>query len=69
LNLVDAPCDHLGLKGEGENSLRFYKALLAWGIAWKARQTGRAETSGLVRNEDLREEPFRLFLWVSRELP
>jgi hypothetical protein len=68
LNLVDAPRGHLGLRGEGKNSLRFYKAPLAWGIAGKARQTGRAETSGLVRNEDLREEPFRLFLWVSGEL-
>jgi hypothetical protein len=60
-------CDHLGLEG-GEGSLEFHEALQAWRIAWKARQTRRAETSRLVWNEDSGEEPFQLFLWVSREL-
>ena len=27
-NLTDAACDHLGLKGWGKDSLRFYKAPL-----------------------------------------
>ena len=26
-NLTDVPRDHLGLKGEGEDSLRFHRAL------------------------------------------